>query len=384
MLICVVLVIAGWLYGNSMVQVVDDVESELVAKGRIIEMVPLSVEEGAIPSGKQWKVTVKVDSGPYEGVNMETVHTYGLNPSYDFMVEVGDKVVLSLEQEEGQLTAVFIADRYRQWSLYSLFALFLLIILAIGRWQGFKTIISLVLTALAIVHILLPGILSGHNPVMVTIITCTGITIITHMLVTGFTRKSLAAILGTFFGIVIGGVTASTVIKLAAVNGLGSEESRLFFIMYGDGQLDITGILFAGIVVGSLGAVMDVAMSIASSIQEIHEVDPGLGKVQLAGRGLNVGRDIIGTMANTLILANTGSALPLMLLITANDIPYLKLVNLDMIASEIIRALSGSIGLFMAVPITALISAALINVNEGVESKYAADLTMELDEENAI
>lgn len=356
-----------------MVPVVEEVESELVAKGRILEMKAFTVEEGALPAGKQWKVLVEVLNGPYAGVTMETVHTYGFNPSYDFMVEVGDKVILSMEEDNGRLGAVFIADRYRQWSLYALFAVFLAIILAIGRWQGFKTIISLILTAAAVVHILLPGILSGHDPVSITIITCTGITIITHMLVTGYTRKSLAAILGTFFGIVIGGLTASAAITLAAVNGLSSEESRLFFIMYGDGRLDITGILFAGIVLGSLGAVMDVAMSIASSIQEIHEVDGGLSRIDLIGRGMNVGRDVIGTMANTLILANTGSALPLMLLIAANDIPLLKLANLDMIASEVIRALSGSIGLFMAVPITAAISAALIKKSQGEPSWETVD-----------
>ncbi len=133
----------------------------------------------------------------------------------------------------------------------------------------------------------------------------------------------------------------------------------MLFFSYGDGKLDITGILFAGIVLGSLGAVMDVAMSIASSIQEIHQANPALSGFQLAKKGLNVGRDIIGTMANTLILANAGMALPLMLLILANDIPYLKIINMGLIATEIIRALSGSIGLFLAVPFTAFVSAFL-------------------------
>lgn len=124
--------------------------------------------------------------------------------------------------------------------------------------------------------ILLPAILTGKDPITITIIVCSGITIITHMLITGFTKKSLAAISGTTIGIVIGGLLAKYVISLTRITGLGSEESRMLFFSFREGQIDITGILFAGIVLGSLGAVMDVAMSIASSINEVYLVNPKL------------------------------------------------------------------------------------------------------------
>lgn len=368
---CLILVIIGWIYSLSLSDVETESFSEVMAKGLILEMnlvepeTPIDSEAAetenfiSSPFGTQYDVDVKILSGPYKGIVMATSHYYNNDPFYDILIEPGDKVVLSLDIEDDQLIDAHISDFYRASYLWVLLCLFILAILLIGKSHGLKTILSLVLTGLGIVTILMPAILAGKNPVTVTIFVCTGITIITHMLITGFTKKSVAAISGTFFGIVVGGFLAQNVISLAHISGLSSEESRMFFYGYGDGVIDITGLLFSGIVIGSLGAVMDVSMSIASAMQEIHETDPKLRGSALAKKGMNVGRDIIGTMSNTLILANTGSALPLMLLIQANSIPYMKYINLDMIATEIIRSLSGSIGLFVAVPFTAFISAFL-------------------------
>lgn len=368
---CLILIIVGWAYSLSLDVIEAEDFSEVMAKGKILEMTLVEPEVSSdteaansdtytdAPFGIQYAVDVKILSGPYKGIVMTTSHYYNNDPYYDLLIEVGDKVVLSLEIEGDQLVAAHISDFYRESYLWVLFCLFILAILFIGRSHGVKTVLSLILTGLGIVTILMPAILAGKNPVTVTIFVCTGVTIITHMLITGFTRKSVAAISGTFFGIVVGGILAQNVISLAHISGLSSEESRMFFYGYGDGAIDITGLLFSGIVIGSLGAVMDVAMSIASAMQEIHETDPKLRGAALAKKGMNVGRDIIGTMSNTLILANTGSALPLMLLIQANSISYMKYINMDMIATEIIRSLSGSIGLFVAVPFTAFISALL-------------------------
>ncbi|HBV87155.1 MAG TPA: YibE/F family protein [Desulfosporosinus sp.] len=332
-----------------------------MSKGLILDMKEMEVTQGitSLIGERQWLVNVEIKDGPYAGRTLDTIHYYGANPAYDIMVYPGDEVILSLVVENNLLKEANIADYARDKYIKWLFLIFIASILLIGARQGIKTIISLAITGWAVVKILLPAILTGKDPITITIIICSGITIITHMLITGFTKKSLAAISGTTIGIVIGGLLAKYVISLTRITGLASEESRLLFFSFQEGQINITGILFAGIVLGSLGAVMDVAMSIASSTYEIHLANPKLSFKQLVESGLNVGRDIIGTMANTLILAYTGGALPLMLLVLANNIPYLKFINLDMIATEIIRALSGSIGLFIAVPFTALISAAL-------------------------
>jgi len=359
-LICLLLVIAGALYSRSIQYEKYDTQ-EQIAKGIVLEMKELDSEEpsesmGNLFAGKTWEVKVKITSGPFKDRIVTTQHFEGQNPAYDFAVRTGDRVILSLETEDHVLIGVYISDLARDKYLLGLFLLFLACILILGSWQGLKTIISLAATAWGVLTILLPGILAGRDPVLVTVIVCAGVTVITHMLVTGFTRKSFSAIVGTMAGIIIAGGLARLVIFLSRIHGLTSEESRLFFFTYAEGKLDVTGLLFAGIVLGSLGAVMDVAMSIASSITEINQANPDLGFGRLFKSGLNIGRDVMGTMSNTLILAYTGSALPLMLLIAANNVPFLKYINLEMIATEIIRALSGSIGLFLAVPFTAAVS----------------------------
>ncbi len=359
-LICAVLVCTGYIYSNTL-QVEQQYESETIAKGIILDIQEIESEEESVvfDDEKQWLAYLKITTGPYKGRTLDTVHYSGGNPAYSFEVYPDDEVILSLEVEDFVLKGAYISDISRDKYLKWMLAIFMASILLIGARQGVKTIFSLLITVGSVIKILLPAILAGKNPIVITILICIGITIVTHMLITGFTKKSLAAIAGTTMGIVIGGLLAKYVITLGRISGLGSEESRLFFFSFAEGKMDITGILFAGIVIGSLGAVMDVAMSIASSITEIHSANRKLSFSQLVKSGLNVGRDIIGTMANTLILAYTGSALPLMLLIFANNIPFLKYINLDMIATEIIRALSGSIGLFLAVPFTALVSAVL-------------------------
>lgn len=368
-IICIVLILTGYFYSRQ-IQYQKSDNPEQIAKGVVLSTkevgnVESSEESGNLFAGKKWAVRVKITSGPFQGRVVDTEHFEGENPAYDYSVYPGDKVVLSLETEDHVLKNVYISDISRDRYIMYLFLLFISCIILIGSWQGFKTIISLGVTAWAVIQILLPAILAGRDPVFVTIMVCTGITVITHLLVTGLTRKSLSAIIGTMAGIIIAGILARSVIILGRINGLTSEESRMFFFAYAEGKLDITGLLFAGIVIGSLGAVMDVAMSIASSITEIYQANPDLSFSRLFKSGINIGRDVMGTMSNTLILAYTGSALPLMLLITANNIPFLKYINLEMIATEIIRALSGSIGLFLAVPFTAAISAWLCKWEKG-------------------
>lgn len=362
-LISIVLLLTGYFYSNTL-QYETTGEAEQLTRAIVLDTKEVTDTENGeyFPDERQWDVKLRITKGAYEGREFLTEHYAGLNPAFDFSVLPGDEVIVGLETEDFVLKEVYIAGPAREKYLYYLFAFFVLMILIIGAKQGLKTVLSLVVTGWAVLKILLPGILAGINPILITVVVCTGITIVTHMLISGFNKKSLAAITGTMIGVVLGGALANYVIALTRVNGLGTEEARLFFFSFAEGKLDFAGILFAGIVIGSLGAVMDVGMSIASSINEIYCVHPGLSFGQLVKSGLNIGRDIIGTMSNTLILAYTGGSISLMLLLLANDVPYLKYINLDAITAEIIRALTGSIGLFLAVPVTALVSAALCHL----------------------
>lgn len=359
-LIVIVILMMGVFYSGTL-EFQGQNDPEIISKGVVLSVEEIEGlnEQEDIFSAKQWMVQVKITEGIFEERVIETIHYEDDNPAYNFSVYPGDRVVLSLDVDNYILKDAYISGIARDHFLFYLFLLFVIIILLIGSWQGVRTILSLVVTGWAVLKILLPAILAGKDPVITTIIVCIGVTIVTLMLITGFSRKSLAAICGTVAGIFLGGVLAKYVITITRINGLSTEESRMFFYTFTNGTLDATGLLFAGIVIGSLGAVMDVATSISSSVSEIYQLNPDLTFKELVKSGLAIGRDIIGTMANTLILAYTGSALPLMLLLMANDMSMIKVINLDMIATEIIRALAGSVGLFAAVPFTALISAGL-------------------------
>ncbi|HOP39743.1 MAG TPA: YibE/F family protein [Geobacteraceae bacterium] len=252
------------------------------------------------------------------------------------------------------LASNFITDRllHDKVALLYLVVIFLGSLVIVGGRKGLKTIVTLTVTVLLILKVLLPMILAGYNPAMVAILTCEVITVIALLFVSGFNHKTLAAIIGTTGGISIAGLLAFTIGSMAHLTGLGNEEA-IHLILYSR-NLDFRGLLFAGIIIGAMGAVMDVGISISSSIHEIKANNPGMATGSLVTAGMNVGRDIIGTMSNTLILAYVGSSLNLLLLLTTYEIPLNEIIGRDNLAAEIVRALAGSVGLIATIPITAL------------------------------
>jgi uncharacterized membrane protein len=212
-----------------------------------------------------------------------------------------------------------------------------------------------------IVKFYIGQVMTGHiDMTLLTLLICAVIAAVTQISISGWNRKSLAAIIGTVGGVTIAGVLSIAAIHLMHLTGLESEEA----IMLKAAKLasvDFQGVLFSGMVFGSLGAVMDVTISIASALYEIKAAQPELGGWGLFTRGMNVGRDIMGTMSTTLILAYTGSSLPLMLLIASqSQVSVLRLMNLNLIVTEIARALTGSIGLICAIPLTAFITSLIL------------------------
>jgi uncharacterized membrane protein len=279
---------------------------------------------------------------------------------YRLNIAEGNEVLIYLEQnEEGEILNAYIAEIYRQKHLLYLLFIFLLSLAVFGGLKGIKTIVTLVITGLAVFSLLLPGLLAGYNPILLTVGICAGVTALTIIIISGIRKKSLAAIIGTTGGVAAAGIIAYIVGSASKLTGLGEQEAQmLMFIPQGTG-FDFKGLLFAGIILGALGAVMDVGMSIASAMHEIKTVKPDIQTKDLIRAGMNVGRDIMGTMSNTLILAYAGTSLPLLLLFLANDIPFQDYINWDTIASEVVRALAGSIGLILTIPLTVMVSAAM-------------------------
>jgi uncharacterized membrane protein len=244
-----------------------------------------------------------------------------------------------------------------------LLAIFLVVFLYFGGKNGLKSLAGLIVGISLIAFVLLPLSHQGFNPLLIAAGICAAVTATTTFLVAGFTRKATAATLGTIGGVIISGVASEWVIKTAPLTGLSSEEAQILrgSVLHQPPEF-FTGLLAAGMLIGALGVIMDVAVSIASATHELSETDKSLSRGALYKKGMNVGRDIMGTMTNTLILAYAGSALPLLLLMA--QMPSAKLLNLDLVATEVASALTGSLGLVCTIPLTAFASSYLMRGKE--------------------
>ena len=312
--------------------------------------------------------------GPYKDrlIEAEYSQSMSFNEKQDnSSLKPGNEVLMVLEIDEaGEISQAYIYSVVRDKHLLLLLIIFSVIILSVGKLKGLKALISLVLTILSIIYILLPLILNGFDPVFVSIWICVAIAGITLLLVSGYNKKTLAAIIGTSGGLICAGVIAQIIGELAKLTGFGDEESQMLMFIPQDVSFDFKGLLFAGILIGALGAAMDVGMSLSSAMFEIKEINPEIKKGKLLKAGMNIGRDMIATMSSTLILAYTGGSLQLMLLFMAHEIPFTDIINQDVYATEVVRSLAGSIGLILTIPITAIAVSLLSEKSHREKERY--------------
>jgi uncharacterized membrane protein len=337
---------------------------ESFAVGKVTNVSQLKVNEQllkntGIMTHKQL-VEVEVLEGPLKGTKVLVPNEITDNPAFNVEATPGREVVLSVVKSKDRPTEVNIADYHRMPVLAVLFGIFLATFLFFGGKRGLKSLVGLLIGIALIGSVLLPLSLRGFNPLLTASLICLAVTATTSTLVAGFSRKALASILGTVGGVVIAGVAAQLVISTAPLTGLSTEEAQILRgSLVGQPAIFFRGLLAAGMLIGALGVIMDVAVSIASAMSEVAETDNTLSAAALYKKGMNVGRDIMGTMTSTLVLAYTGSALPLLLLMA--QIPSTKLLNLDLVATEVASALTGSLGLICTIPLTALAAAKLMS-----------------------
>lgn len=335
-----------------------DIPELVMVRAQIIDM----LYEGETIFGFTYQVfTAEIRSGQFRGETVETVNHFTGHPAMDMIINPGDRIILALDIMDNEIIAANPADFYREFHLYILIGIFALLILVIARIKGLKAIIALGLTVFLIAKVMLPGILNGYDPLMLAIIISIIVTAITMILICGFNTKAFASIIGTIGGVLVAALISIWVGHAANMTGLSSTEAQMLTFVVNEATFNFKNLLIAGIIIGALGAVMDVAISIASAMEEIKANNPSISKAQLIKSGMNVGKDVAGTMTNTLILAYTGTSIPLLLLFLAYEQPYIEIVNMELMATEIVRALSGSIGLVLAIPITALVYVALMN-----------------------
>lgn len=274
-------------------------------------------------------------------------------------VQEGDKIVVYRNPDPSVEADYMFAEYNRVPVVFVFIGLFCLLLLVFGRWQGLKTLISLVLTLAAIFMVFIPAVLRHGNVYLWSILTCVYIILMTLLIVIGWTRKSAAAIIGCTGGVLTCGIIVLICDIFLNMTGLVDENSLYLLMLDAENPISIKAVVFAAIIIGAVGAVMDVAMDIASALGEIKTQAPDITTMQMVKSGFVIGRDIIGTMSNTLILAYIGSSLSVTLLMVAGNPSLLYLFNTEMIVVELLQAVAGSFGMLMAIPLTSLVCAVL-------------------------
>lgn len=341
---------------------------EIYLTGRVVEIV--KEEEMNNPfgatGGDQYMmqfVRVKLDDAPFKGQTRVIENTVNLTNASQgtYRLSVGERVIVYANlTKEGAIKEAYIQDLDRHQPLLLLFILFAGTLIVFGRMRGVAALISLTAIGLLIWYWLIPHIIKGGSPMWGSVFICCLVAVFSIPLVHGLNLKSFAAIIGTLTGVTLAGILAYFAGTQARLMGIEFEYANLLSALPRDIPFDLRGIYLAGVLIGGLGAVMDTSISVASAIQEFIQLNPKITPRQLWKTGMNVGKDVMSMMSSTLILAYTGGALPLMLLLTAYQTPALKILNSDMLASEIVRSLAGSIGLSLCIPIT-ILAAIILN-----------------------
>ncbi len=299
---------------------------------------------------------------PYAGQKVTVEHTASkTNPVLGSNLTAGDKVIVFANVDsQDQIVEAFIANPDRSGTVKAVVLAFMAVLIILGGRKGIGALFTIVLTGVLLWFWLIPSILNGASPTWCGALVCAVVALVGTPMISGFNRTSMAAIFGSIAGVILAGVLASLAGGSADIIGVDYEDANLLLSMPATANLNLQGIFLAGVLIGALGAVMDTSISIASAIREFAEIHGSPTRYNLWRAGMNVGKDVMGMMSSTLILAYTGGALALLLLLVANNIPALNIMNWDMIVSEIIRSLAGSIGLCLSIPVTALAASYLV------------------------
>lgn len=303
------------------------------------------------------QVVVTLTSGENKGIEL---------PAYNFMsaysnvdLDVGTKIIVRLDHNEaGNLYVSHINGYDRSFLHVALVGLFIVLMIAFGGKKGISALLGLGFTIFSIWYFLIPLIKRGY-PVIPAAIMLISITTFTSLVfLNGFSKKTVCATVGCVGGVAIAGCVAHLAGVISPINGFNMPEAEEIILRAGT-DIKISGLLVSGILISALGAVMDVALMIASAVSEIHSMNPKVSRMSLFQSGINIGQDAMGTMANTLILAFAGASLNMLLLFRIFDYPIIQIMNSDLMTIEIIQSVAGSIGIVLTVPLVAAISATM-------------------------
>ncbi|MGW3985718.1 YibE/F family protein [Streptomyces sp. NPDC004830] len=303
------------------------------------------------------RATIRVDTGPDEGRTFTEI----IQPDQSRQLSEGQGVVVAYEPSAPKDLQYSVTDVDRRLPLSLLAGIFAVAVVVVGRLRGLMALISLAISFMVLNFFILPAILQGSNPLLVAVVGSSAIMLIALYLCHGLSARTSVAVLGTLISLLLIGVLGSVFIDWAALTGNTDDNTGLIHGLYP--TIDMSGLLLAGIIIGSLGVLDDVTVTQTSAVWELHEANPTMGWRGLYRAGIRIGRDHIASVVNTLVLAYAGAALPLLLLFSIAQSSVGTVANSELVAEEIVRTLVGSIGLVASVPVTTALAALVVSAD---------------------
>ena len=331
-------------------------------KGKVTEILQDNLDANGTRVGEQ-KVRVKMLTGARKGDELDITSSSGY--LFGAACKIGMKVIV-MQSVAGETTIASVYTQDREWVIYIFALLYLLALCIIGGKQGIKGCLGLVFTFFCVIFVYLPLVYLRFSPFWAAVFICFLTTLVTMYLIGGPTKKTCAATLGTLAGVVLAGLSAWCFSKASGISGYNVSDIETLMTLWNTNRIQVGGLLFSGLLISCLGATMDVAMSISSAIDEIYKQNASLSRKELFKAGMRVGRDMMGTDSNTLILAFAGSSVSTLLLDYAYDLPYQQIINSNNIGIAIMQGLAGSFGIVLSVPLTVLICTVLFHKHEPV------------------
>ena len=351
-LVSIVLLIAGYKFTKNKYIILN---GEGAAKeGIVTEIVDKNESSYEVDGKKSTNIEITFKAKLKDGNIVEATQTIDNFSSSYKSVEKGNKVLLY--NNEG---TYYFGDYVRINKIIVLMFVFFALLIALGGIKGINTLVSLIFTCASIFIFFLPSILSGYNIYFASIITCIYIIIMTLLFINGASKKTLTTILGCIFGVITAGIIFIIMNKFLYLTGICCEDE--LYLQMLDININLKAIIFAAIIISSMGAVMDVSMDISSSLYEIKIHKPNITFKEMLKSGLNIGRDIMGTMSNTLILAFIGKSLSTTLLIMTYSSSLGEIFNKELIIVNALEALIGSLSILLTAPITSIICSYIYN-----------------------
>lgn len=326
-------------------------------KAKVIKILQDNLEENGTRVGEQ-KVRVRMLTGVRKGEELDITSSSGY--LFGAACKPGMKVIV-MQSVAGDSTVASVYTQDREGVIYIFTLIYLLVLCLIGGKQGIKGCLGLVFTFFCVIFVYLPLVYLKYSPFWTAVFVCFITTLVTMYLIGGPTRKTCAATLGTLVGVILAGVSAWCFSKASGISGYNVSDIETLMTLWNTNRIQVGGLLFSGLLISCLGAVMDVAMSISSAIDEIYRQNLSLSRKELFKAGLRVGRDMMGTDSNTLILAFAGSSVSTLLLDYSYNLPYQQIINSNNIGIAIMQGLAGSFGIVLSVPFTVLICTILFH-----------------------